>query len=512
MRNYKKTITLGLDYSEFEGGITECKNKMKLLDEEFAHSKAQMGDMGRASEQYALKTDYLTQKINLQQDKVKACEKKYNALMDAHADTSKIDKADAALLKERTELLKLEDQLQQTRYEQSEFKQSAIALGTVITTIAVSMGKFAKEAAEYADNIKTLSEQTSISTDTLQEWEYASELVDVSLETMTGSIQKMEKNMLSASNGSGEAAKAFAKLGVSITDSNGEMRGAEDTYYDVIDALKNVKNATEQDQLAMSIFGKSAADLTGVINAGSEGMKAYGEEAQELGRVMSGDSINKAAEFSDAMEKLSSAFDSLKTELGLMIIPLLTDLFEKIAAIPTPVLKTIAIIVSTVTVVVTLSKTINSVVSAGSAMSKAFKGVSSVMDGTYAKIVMVIAVVTALVGAITALVLAWKSGTGASKEFVNSMNAMGYGGNNKTGHNARGTQSWRGGSTWVGENGPELVDLPAGSRIYSNSETKNISGDKTYNITINADVSRLKSVSDVVDMVEGLGMAVQGGA
>lgn len=34
------------------------------------------------------------------------------------------------------------------------------------------------------------------------------------------------------------------------------------------------------------------------------------------------------------------------------------------------------------------------------------------------------------------------------------------------GRNAKGTDSWRGGLTWVGEEGPELVDVPARSRIY----------------------------------------------
>lgn len=37
------------------------------------------------------------------------------------------------------------------------------------------------------------------------------------------------------------------------------------------------------------------------------------------------------------------------------------------------------------------------------------------------------------------------------------------------GHNALGTQNWRGGATWVGENGPELVNLPRGSQVIPNS-------------------------------------------
>ncbi len=509
-RSYKKTIVLGLDYSEFSGGITECNNKMKLLDSEFALAQAQMGENAKASDQYALKTEYLTEKINLQQAKVEAAKKKYNALMDAHADTTKIDKADAALLRERTQLEKLKTELEQTRIAQSGLKESALALATVLGTIITGLGKCAKDVAEYADNIQTLSDQTSISTDTLQEWEYASNLVDVSLETMTGSIQKMEKNMLSASKGTGEAAKAFNKLGVKVTDSNGEMRGAEEVYYNVIDALRNVKNATEQDQLAMSIFGKSAADLTGVINAGSEGMKAYGKEAQELGRVLGTEEIAKALALSDAMDRMNRAFESVENELGLLVIPMITDLLEKIAAIPTPVLKSIAVIASIVVTLMTLVKVINSVTAANRAINAVMKLTEKGLSATMLKIAAIIALITTLTIGIVTL-------TGKNKEFNRSMTsvvsaATGKTPYNRTGYNASGTQNWRGGTTWVGEHGPEIVDLPPGSKIYSNNETKNIAGDKNYYITINADVSKLRSVSEVVDMVEGLNMSYQGGA
>jgi len=34
------------------------------------------------------------------------------------------------------------------------------------------------------------------------------------------------------------------------------------------------------------------------------------------------------------------------------------------------------------------------------------------------------------------------------------------------GRNANGTNNWRGGLTWVGERGPELLNLPRGSQIH----------------------------------------------
>ncbi|AKA69835.1 transglycosylase SLT domain-containing protein [Clostridium scatologenes] len=43
-----------------------------------------------------------------------------------------------------------------------------------------------------------------------------------------------------------------------------------------------------------------------------------------------------------------------------------------------------------------------------------------------------------------------------------------------TGNNALGTNYWRGGLTWINEAGPELVELPGGTRIHSNRESMNM--------------------------------------
>ena len=37
--------------------------------------------------------------------------------------------------------------------------------------------------------------------------------------------------------------------------------------------------------------------------------------------------------------------------------------------------------------------------------------------------------------------------------------------------NAEGTDNWRGGLTWVGEQGPELVNLPSGAQVFSNPKS-----------------------------------------
>lgn len=64
-------------------------------------------------------------------------------------------------------------------------------------------------------------------------------------------------------------------------------------------------------------------------------------------------------------------------------------------------------------------------------------------------------------------------------------------GSKKVGKNARGTNNWRGGLTWVGEEGPELIDLPKGSRVLPNKESISFSQSqlKEENISNQSNVS-----------------------
>jgi len=50
--------------------------------------------------------------------------------------------------------------------------------------------------------------------------------------------------------------------------------------------------------------------------------------------------------------------------------------------------------------------------------------------------------------------------------------------------NAKGTNHWRGGLTWVGEEGPEIVDLPRGSRVFNSDDSMAMAGSTTVNISV----------------------------
>ena len=161
------------------------------------------------------------------------------------------------------------------------------AVAKVVVDVEKKLISMTKESAEYADNILTMSTVTGISTEKLQEYTYAAELLDVSVETITGSQTKLINNMQEAAKGTENQAAAFERLGVSVTNSDGSLRDTQEVFWETIDALGRIQNGTERDALAMDIMGKSAQDLNPLIKAGSDRMQELADEAENVGYVLS---------------------------------------------------------------------------------------------------------------------------------------------------------------------------------------------------------------------------------
>lgn len=403
------------------------------------------------------------------------------------------------------------------------------------------------QSAATADDILTLAQTTSLATDTIQEMQYASGLLDVSFETISGSLTKLTNAMQDARDGNDKLTAIFDSLGVSVTNADGSLRDAESVFYDVIDALGQIQNGTERDAVAMDLFGKSAQDLNPLILQGSAALRELAEEAHDAGYVMSGETLDALGAVDDAYQRLQLTQDSVKNQIAGEFAPAaekaLTD-FAKFIKDAGDAFKRTGVVDSMgalLTSATGLLKPIGSLLQVMSGpLSVQLKAISYLValiaDGLNS-IVGYVKLVPELFGGTkwkdTTLATALGKGNAPSNRQIvtaswsgnsyNSTTGSWYNGSeinygnyqndvsmglfsgsyseymtykkNQYGWNAGGAQNWRGGGTWVGENGPELVFLPSGSRIMSNQESRSSGGD-VFNITIDA-----KSVQEFNDIV-----------
>lgn len=205
---------------------------------------------------------------------------------------------------------------------------AAAGIAKTIKEITEAFIEFATGAAKFADNILTLSAQTGISAEKLQEYSYAAELVDVSVETITNSMTKNIKSMKGVQDGTKLSVEAYKKLNVEVLNADGTLRDSEEVYGEVIDALGKMKNETERDAVAMEILGKSAQDLNPLIQAGADKLAKLGKEAHDAGYIMSKETLEAAGGLDDSLQRLTLSSEALKNEIGTQLAPTFSALSD----------------------------------------------------------------------------------------------------------------------------------------------------------------------------------------
>ena len=211
------------------------------------------------------------------------------------------------------------------------------AAGAAVTA---GLGAMAVKAGATADDLNTLSKVTGIGTKDLQKYSAAADLVDVSVEALAKGNQKLKQNMYNASQGSKAQQKAFDALGVSITDSNGNLRDSDEVFQDVITALGKVENETERDALAMKLMGKSATELNPLIADQGETYKQVSDTLKRYNLdYIDQETLDKANQFNDSIDTMKAigtvAFQTVGAQLAGYLAPALekiVDLFGRFAS------------------------------------------------------------------------------------------------------------------------------------------------------------------------------------
>jgi phage-related protein len=360
---------------EFKKALSDINQSFKVLGSEMKLVESEFGKNENSVQSLTSKNEVLTKQIDAQKDKIETLRKALENASDSFGENDRrtqqwavqLNNAQAELngmereLKDNEKALdnvadnfddaekqadQFGDELEKTGKEADSSGGKFEKLGSVVKGIGAAMGAafvavgaaaisagkalvdMTVEAAAYADEMLTQSTVTGMSVESLQAYSYAADLVDVSLDTLTGSMAKNVKSMSSAADGSAKYADAYAQLGVAVTDANGNLRDGEDVYWEAIDALGKIQNETERDALAMQLFGKSAQDLNPLIAQGSEGIAALTEEAKRMGAVLSEESIAKLGAFDDAVQRLKQGGEAAKRVMGTVLLPQLQTLAE----------------------------------------------------------------------------------------------------------------------------------------------------------------------------------------
>ena len=530
------------------GSLNILNAESKRLQEQFKGNEDSLEALTATNKNLNKIVDELTKKQELQQEQLKKLTEAYG---ENDARTMRMAKAvkdtEAALLKQKRALEESKDAVENFGQEESKAEENTQDLGDALNDIGgkfgislpkemtntlngmlkidtqtlVTIGTFAAlaaaiveaekalisltiESAAYADEILTQSAVTGLSTEALQEYQYAAELVDVSLDTLTSSQSKMIRSMDAARRGSKEQAEAFDKLGISVQNADGTLRDAQEVFGDAIDALGAISNETERDAIAMTIFGRSARDLNPLIKAGSDGLRELAQEAHDVGYVMGEEALDALGAVDDQLQRMNRSGEALKNQIAVGMAPAVenlmkkgTDLFVRLqeAAEGSGILEVFGALLDVVSALEPLFDVLFGTAEDGVPALQALALALGVVADALTIVANTIAIVIELFKQLINLANGkgfddsnlTRYGENIAKVFSDegaSARAWNNGFGKNIGRNADGTDYWPGGLTWVGERGPELVSLPQGSRVYSAEDSRSMGGTNNYYLTV----------------------------
>lgn len=530
------------------GSLNILNAESKRLQEQFKGNEDSLEALTATNKNLNKIVDELTKKQELQQERLKKLTEAYG---ENDARTMRMAKAvkdtEAALLKQKRALEESKDAVENFGQEESEAEENTQDLGDALNDIGgkfgislpkemtnalngmlnldaqtlVLAGSFAAvaaavveaekalisltiESAAYADEILTQSVVTGLSTEALQEYQYAAELVDVSLDTLTSSQSKMIRSMDAARRGSKEQAKAFDKLGIGVQNADGTLRDAQEVFGDVIDALGAISNETERDAIAMTIFGRSARDLNPLIKAGSDGLRELTQEAHDVGYVMGEEALDALGAVDDQLQRMNRSSEALKNQIAVGMAPAVenlmkkgTDLFVRLqeAAEGSGILEVFGALLDVVSALEPLFDVLFGTAEGGVPVLQTLALALGVLADALTIVANTVAIVIELFKQLFNLISGkgfddsnlTRYGENIAKVFSDegaSARAWNNGFGKNIGRNADGTDYWPGGLTWVGERGPELVSLPQGSRVYSAEDSRSMGGTNNYYLTV----------------------------
>lgn len=203
-----------------------------------------------------------------------------------------------------------------------------LAVGASAVGAGTAMVSMAKDVSETGDQIDKASQKLGISSDNYQKLSYAMERSGANIDDISKGMKTITTELADFENGVEGAGASFDKLGVSMTNADGSMKTSEQVLLDSIDALGKMENETQRNALAQEIFGRSASELTPLLNSGSEGIKQLMQEAEDYGMVMSEDAVLASATFQDSLTRLQGTMGGLKNNLMGQLLPSLSSITD----------------------------------------------------------------------------------------------------------------------------------------------------------------------------------------
>lgn len=162
-----------------------------------------------------------------------------------------------------------------------------LGINSTLANVAIGGGLIflAKEALDSADAVSKLAQKLGLTTDQIQQYQYAAKQSNVSNELLQTGFNNLNKLIA-------EGKVPYTNLQQAIND--------------VANRMASAANGSQRAQIAFEAFGKTGVNLIPLFSKGAIGLKALGDEAVRLGAVLPAETIQRAEDFKTQLDTMGT--------------------------------------------------------------------------------------------------------------------------------------------------------------------------------------------------------------
>jgi hypothetical protein len=194
----------------------------------------------------------------------------------------------------------------------------------------VSVFNMTAATAAYADELSTTSKRLGVTSQFLQEIEYAAKRQNIEFEGVTKSLDIYNKNIGLAQKGQGPLYASLRKSDPALLRQIKHAKNTGDAFDIAVKHIDKLKTSQQKMALATTLWGKSGGQMLNLILDGIPAFAALRAEAHKLGFVLSDETIQAAGKFDDAHDAMNIALKGMQYQLAAGIMPILTKYMTKL--------------------------------------------------------------------------------------------------------------------------------------------------------------------------------------
>lgn len=205
----------------------------------------------------------------------------------------------------------------------SNFKSSAIKVAAAVGSI-LGGGFFLNAVATAADETIKWADANGLAIESLGQLEFATQRQGGTVDGLRASLSNLNKSIGEVERGTGRAKLAFEDYGLTVKNSNGTTKTADELLVDLNKKFATLSRAQQFD-LAMKMgIDKGTIRL---LQTAPDEIARLRMEASRLGVLSRRDAV-RAAKFVDGMTNMGQAMQAIKFEIGGFLFEPLKKFFD----------------------------------------------------------------------------------------------------------------------------------------------------------------------------------------